>query len=214
MDGDMKGNQSNPPKEDTTFEYIWDGSGQFDLVFDPRFFYAAEQPWGSAAQVWAVAFSERGEAWNVAATVGEREELFFRTNRPIPSSQIARWLYIRGHDVNPSRWRRWFLNPLDYSPPVPGATNDDVPHPGAVYFLRDCDRQRIKIGYSADVECRVRNIRGMNCGRLDLIGQIRSPRWYEGLLHRIFSADRIHGEWFRESADLLSLALESQAGDN
>jgi hypothetical protein len=208
----MKGNQTKPPKEDTAFDSLWDdGRGKYrPIVFDPRFFYSADKSWGDAARVWAVASSETGESWHIAATVGKREELFFRTKRPIPPREIAAWLYLRGYHADPLyRWRRWFLSSPDYSPPIPGARNEDVPHPGAVYFLRDSDRQQIKIGYSTDVERRVRSIGAMNCGRVELLGHINSPRWYEGLLHQIFSADRVHGEWFRESVDLLSLASES-----
>ena len=210
----MKENQTKPPKEDTTFESFWDGgSGEYlPVVFDPRFFYCADKPWGDAARAWAVASSESGEAWHVAATVGKREELFFRTKRPILPGEIADWLHIRGYRANPLyRWRRWFVPAPDYSPPVPGARNEDVPHQGAVYFLRDADRGQIKIGYSSDVEQRVKRIGAMNCGRVVLIGRIQSPHWYERLLHEIFAGDRVHGEWFRESAKLLSLASDAQA---
>jgi hypothetical protein len=207
----MKDNQTKP-LEDAAFECYWDGgSGKYHpVIFDSRFLYCADKPWGDAARAWAVAAIESGERWHVAATVGSREELFFRTKRPIAPEQIADWLHIRGYRANPLyRWRRWFVSPPDYTPPVPGAANEDVAHPGAVYFLRDTDRRQIKIGYSSDVEKRVKRIRAMNCGQVELIGRIQSPRWYERLLHEIFARDRVHGEWFRESASLLSLALEA-----
>lgn len=210
--GDMKKNQAKLPKEDTAFESFWDGGagGYHPVVFDPRFFYGAEKPFGDLAEVWAVASNNSGETWHVAATVGKHNELFFRTKRPIPPGEISDWLHIRGYRADPIyRWRRWFLSPRDYSPPVPQMRNEDVPHEGAVYFLRDADRGQIKIGYSRDVERRVRQIGAMNCGRVELIGKILSPRWYESLLHETFANDRIHGEWFRESDRLLSLASEA-----
>lgn len=211
----MKSTQTKAPKEDTSFEEYWDdGSGEYrPVAFDPRFFYCADKPWGDAARAWAVASSESGQGWHVAATVGKQEEIFFRTKQPIPPEEIANWLYIRGYRADPIyRWRRWFMTPPDFSPPVAGTRNEDVPHPGAVYFLRDADRGQIKIGYSRDVEQRVRRIGAMNCGRVELLGKIQAPRWYETLLHGTFAADRVHGEWFRESAKLLSLASESRAG--
>jgi hypothetical protein len=208
----MTDDQTRQPEEDTEFEAYWDGgSGQYHpVVFNPRFFYQADKPYMDAAQVWAVASSEEGEAWHLAATIGKREELFFRTKQPIPPCEIAHWLFIRGFRAEPIyRWRRRLLSPADYSPPVPEARNEDVAHPGAVYFLRDPDRRRIKIGYSSDVERRVKRIGAMNCGLVELVGRIPSPRWYEKLLHEIFAGDRVHGEWFKESPDLLSLASEA-----
>jgi hypothetical protein len=79
----------------------------------------------------------------------------------------------------------------------------------ARHFLRDPNARRIKIGYSGDVEQRVKAIRLMSSAVLELLGQVPAPRWFERVLHRVFSGLREHGEWFRESAELLQFIQQT-----
>lgn len=65
-----------------------------------------------------------------------------------------------------------------------------------VYFLLDRVTCEIKIGYSTNLEQRVRDLcreRGRN---LELLGSIRAGRHVEKMFHRRFAPYRRQGEWF------------------
>jgi hypothetical protein len=79
----------------------------------------------------------------------------------------------------------------------------------SLYFLRDAQQFRIKIGYSVNSHKRVSNLRLMSSTPLDLVGRIPAPQWYERRLHKAFAEQRTHGEWFGESDELLELIAES-----
>src|SRR5689334_348035 len=79
-----------------------------------------------------------------------------------------------------------------------------------VYFIKS--GAFIKIGYSADIPGRVRDLQRFNPERLDVLGIIALPSpdalRLERLLHRHFAAGRYRYEWFRESEAILDYIEE------
>lgn len=65
----------------------------------------------------------------------------------------------------------------------------------SVYFMQDGHHGRIKIGFSNDLEERLKDLRTANPD-IRLLGSIPGDRTKETLVHRMFSKHRIEGEWF------------------
>lgn len=76
---------------------------------------------------------------------------------------------------------------------------------GYVYFLQGFGGGPIKIGYSANPRGRFRAIQGSNPEPLDLVATIPGSRNSEREWHEMFSADRLHGEWFKPSRSLCAV---------
>jgi len=74
----------------------------------------------------------------------------------------------------------------------------------AVYFIQEVsDRGHIKIGYAAYVETRFDKIQSMSPSQLDLKGFIPDgDHDLERAIHKHFKDSRLHGEWFKPSAEL------------
>lgn len=73
----------------------------------------------------------------------------------------------------------------------------------SVYFLEA--EGRIKIGFSDTVEQRVRTILCAYPKGGKLLGSMPGDRAIERFFHKKFAADRLFGEWFKPSEELLSL---------
>lgn len=78
----------------------------------------------------------------------------------------------------------------------------------SVYFIRSEDL--IKIGYSTNVEGRVRGVINSLRAGGEYIGHIPGGRALEKHLHSVFANDREYGEWF-VSSDRLSNFIETAA---
>ena len=82
---------------------------------------------------------------------------------------------------------------------------------GLIYFLRDvAGVGPIKIGFTTNLEKRLQMYRGHSPVVLEVLATISADRTHEGQLHRMFVRDRLHGEWFAESPELLAV-IESFA---
>ncbi len=77
----------------------------------------------------------------------------------------------------------------------------------SVYFVRGGGF--VKIGCSTNVAARFRAIRNTSPVPVELVGQMRGGTLEEGRLHDRFARDRAHGEWFRESPELLALIAKN-----
>lgn len=66
-----------------------------------------------------------------------------------------------------------------------------------VYFMYSAGL--IKIGYTTDIYRRLNDLTNMGGAPIVLIGVLPATIQYERMLHRIFKADRKHGEWFHLS---------------
>ena len=74
-----------------------------------------------------------------------------------------------------------------------------------VYFVQGITTGHIKIGRSYNVVSRLANMQTNSSEELNLLGIIKKGGGkLEKDLHRTFSDDRIHGEWFTPSPRLLS----------
>lgn len=73
--------------------------------------------------------------------------------------------------------------------------------PSVVYFVSDGGRS-IKIGYSTDVDGRLRALQSSNSARLSLIGMTRGSRAHEALICNRLVAFRLGGEWFTDCAEV------------
>lgn len=72
----------------------------------------------------------------------------------------------------------------------------------AVYFIRS--PQGVKVGYSDDVLARLRQLQTANAARLEVIAVIPgASRDIEQEFHRLFSAFRLEGEWFKACGPVL-----------
>lgn len=70
-----------------------------------------------------------------------------------------------------------------------------------VYFVRSGDA--VKIGMSGDIPSRIRALRTMSPLPLELLGAIPGGRTEEAELHRAWAGQRMHGEWFKATPDLI-----------
>jgi T5orf172 domain len=176
--------------------------------FDSRFLHeSCGRAFGQPAMAWAVVANPGGELWHVAIGIGSQQEVFLSSREhSIPRGKIPRWLQSRGYELYDTRWWRFVFEQGD-SLEVTDSGYDRLP--GEVYFLRDVQRARIKIGYSINAYKRMKSLRLMSSTPLEFMGSIGSPRWFEQGVHRLFASQRAHGEWFSESDDLLEFISES-----
>ena len=75
--------------------------------------------------------------------------------------------------------------------------------PDVVYFIQCGDA--VKIGYTRNVEKRMAHFRNCNPAELKLLALISGAVQVERDLHVRFSAQKIHGEWFRNEGALAAL---------
>lgn len=78
-------------------------------------------------------------------------------------------------------------------------------HEDYIYFLHAPKAQRIKIGFSKDVDSRVRRLRNSSAEALDLLVVVRGSREHERAFHICFARLRQHGEWFIADERLIAL---------
>lgn len=72
---------------------------------------------------------------------------------------------------------------------------------GWVYFIQQSDA--VKIGWSRNVDARMRALQTAASAPLRLLGTLAGTREVERSLHKRFRALRTHGEWFRATDDLI-----------
>jgi hypothetical protein len=71
---------------------------------------------------------------------------------------------------------------------------------GYVYFIRQQDK--IKIGYSKNVDARLRQLQTSSPVKLELVGYIEGDQETEKQLHELFDDYRLSGEWFSYSEEI------------
>lgn len=77
-----------------------------------------------------------------------------------------------------------------------------------IYFIQDTTTLAIKIGHAAaDIEARRRQLQCGNPSPLVVIWCMDGSEETELRLHKAFAADRLSGEWFRPSPQLLAWLL-------
>ena len=88
------------------------------------------------------------------------------------------------------------------------ATAVTAKQPGYVYFIQSGDH--IKIGYAINVVKRMDELQIGNPEALRLLGVMAGKPSDERALHRRFNSDRVKGEWFRSSGNLIAF-IESES---
>ncbi len=73
----------------------------------------------------------------------------------------------------------------------------------SVYFVQAIAGGPIKIGMARDVVSRLNHLQVASPVKLALLGTIPGGRAVERRLHEKFSANRLHGEWFTPTRELL-----------
>lgn len=87
------------------------------------------------------------------------------------------------------------------------AARGNVPT-GFVYFIQAGDSGPIKIGYSDNVDSRLRSMQTGNHERLRLLCKVPGSYLDEGSLHKRFDIYRLSGEWFRPHYDITDFIEE------
>jgi len=72
-----------------------------------------------------------------------------------------------------------------------------------VYFVATGDLQRVKIGKTRNLEQRVYELQNQNAHHLMLIADVAGYTYVEKHFHELFAAERLHGEWFKMSAQII-----------
>lgn len=88
---------------------------------------------------------------------------------------------------------------------VPSADDSQKPRrhkSWTVYFLEAVGTSTVKIGKATDVAFRIAQIQPYCPVELKLIGVVND--WTESEIHSLFSAKRLHGEWFRLDDELMA----------
>jgi hypothetical protein len=81
----------------------------------------------------------------------------------------------------------------------------DVKIPTDLYFIEcQCAERHIKIGVFSNIHTRLVNMRAHCPYELRLLKAVPAGAHLEVELHQRFAADRVRGEWFRRSAELLA----------
>lgn len=80
--------------------------------------------------------------------------------------------------------------------------------PQHIYVFKRVFAPEYKIGISSDVAHRIQAVSIQNACSLTLVLEYPGTRRDEAELHRRFQADRLRGEWFRESPALLAWIRE------
>jgi hypothetical protein len=75
--------------------------------------------------------------------------------------------------------------------------------PGVSVYFVQASHGPIKIGVATNVPVRIADLQCANPDPLTLLGALPGSYGHEMLLHRLFAADRMAGEWFRQSDRLL-----------
>lgn len=86
--------------------------------------------------------------------------------------------------------------------------------PGTVYFVQPEDEPFVKIGYTVDLQKRIRKLQTANHLRLHVRLALPGTFAEEGRLHEILCADRKHLEWFNvrnRTLDILDYAARLRA---
>lgn len=65
-----------------------------------------------------------------------------------------------------------------------------------IYFIRNTETGHIKIGVSIGTRVRLLNLQTANHCHLESMGELRGTKCQERVLHRLFAAHRVLGEWF------------------
>ena len=105
------------------------------------------------------------------------------------------------------------LEMTEPSVPRSHADDRDKRRPCWVYVLLRADTDEVKIGTTADVRARVKDLQTGSSAMLTILAVLRGGERREAEIHKQFASAHIRGEWFRATPELLAWAA-SQAEQN
>jgi hypothetical protein len=79
--------------------------------------------------------------------------------------------------------------------------DDDI---GVVYFLQGKIGGPVKIGWTLDMDNRLKQIQSYSPDKLTIVWSTEGTRSKEAHYHRLLKSNRIHGEWFKFTIEVLS----------
>lgn len=75
---------------------------------------------------------------------------------------------------------------------------------GSVYFIRDADNDRMKIGHSRDPWSRLKQLQTGSSSRLSLVAVIAGSEAIEEKMHYDMGDYNVHGEWFLSASQCIA----------
>ena len=72
-----------------------------------------------------------------------------------------------------------------------------------IYFIQGVSGGSIKIGYSKDIESRIKSLQFHSPVQLTVVGWMEGSVELERQLHKVFSSHRLWGEWFSPDESIL-----------
>src|SRR5262245_66472129 len=72
-----------------------------------------------------------------------------------------------------------------------------------IYFIKNCNTGHIKIGVGSEPLKRLTPLQTGSSRRLDVLAVAPGGQDVERSLHQKFASQRLHGEWFKPSKELL-----------
>ena len=83
--------------------------------------------------------------------------------------------------------------------PIPTSPEDAD---GFVYFIEAIGLKKIKVGYSKDVESRLRQLQTAMPFEMRILASVPGTIALESEIHRLFAKTRVRGEWFEDTEKL------------
>jgi hypothetical protein len=83
---------------------------------------------------------------------------------------------------------------------------------GVVYFLAAGAADIVKIGFTTNLDGRIRSLKTGSPTDVEVLLAITGTMTTERELHKRFAADRLRGEWFRRSAPIEAFIAERRRG--
>lgn len=83
---------------------------------------------------------------------------------------------------------------------------------GYIYFLHAKEVRRIKIGFTTNLNARLRELKMGSPTELILFNYVRGTFHLEQVLLGVFAKYRLHGEWFESSEDIIKFVEKLETG--
>lgn len=81
----------------------------------------------------------------------------------------------------------------------------EATHPGWVYVVQGIDGGPFKVGYTRDLDKRLRALQSSSPVRLHVVKKIEGCKQTEQRLHALLESYRLHGEWFDATSATASI---------
>lgn len=140
------------------------------------------------------AWSNGVTMWYVRCMVGGK----YRRFGPLGSKELATEIYTKMKTLN------------SLGMPVPSEkpklifqTMPPIEFGECLYFIQSGTGGPVKIGYTKQLATRLKAIHKLNGGSVRFLGALVGTREDEKRFHEKYAGDRLHGEWFRLSPEIL-----------